>query len=120
MKKSEKIISLIKTLVPYIDGSSPGSSYSDMVNGLTRYLNTRSVVFKVEKLTITAGANKLYDRGLPIIVGTTNDPTYKNHWVVAYGFNSSYGLVKYFIVNNGWGQNGININIGYVDGTITI
>lgn len=30
------------------------------------------------------------------------------------------GLIDYFIVNNGWGQNGININAGYSDGTIVI
>lgn len=113
-------VALIKHLIKYIDGATPGANYYDMTSGLTNYLNTRNVIFRVQRLNIVEGANKLYDGKKPIIVGTLNHPTYKDHWVVGYGFNSSYGLVNYFIVNNGWGQNGININAGYVDGTIVI
>lgn len=114
-------VSLVKHLVNYIDNDDiEGSSYSDVVNGLTRYLSTKNVISRVQRLDIVNGASRLYDKKLPIIVGLANHPTYENHWVVGYGLHSVYGLIDYFIVNNGWGQNGININAEYSDGTIVI
>ena len=35
-------------------------------------------------------------------------PTYKNHWVTGYGYSDNFA-----VVNDGWGRNGIYINLSY-------
>ena len=61
----------------------------------------------------------------PVIVKTVNHPTYKNHWVTAYGYSeyrSTAPYTTYLIINNGWGDNGVKILIEnqsqYLDGQV--
>lgn len=113
-------VALTNYMIPYIDGSSPGSNYNDMVNGLNTYLRQRGVLAPAKILNVIQGADRMYTNRVPVIAGVTGHPTYEEHWVVAYGFRCNNALISYYIVNNGWGQNGINISPNYLDGGVPI
>lgn len=56
----------------------------------------------------------------PIIIGTTNHPTFGDHWIIGHGYFTSPVDGNYVIVNNGWGNNNVWIepSTTYLDGTI--
>lgn len=108
-------------MVPYIDGAPPyGSNYYDMVNGLNSYLRNQGLLAVAKILNVVQGADHMYTYRVPVIAGVPKHPTYQEHWVVAYGFRCNNALISYYIVNNGWGQNGINISSNYLDGAVPV
>lgn len=111
---------LTKKMISYIEPNGGGSNYTTVSNGINNYLASRGLVKNAKKINLTQGAEKIYNNDQPVIAGVTKHPTYKEHWVVAYGFTMSNLLVKSYTVNNGWGQNGIIINSQYLDGAICI
>lgn len=60
------------------------------------------------------------NRSRPIIIGTTNHPTFGDHWIIGHGYFTSPVDGNYVIVNNGWGNNNVWIepSTTYLDGTI--
>ncbi|MBQ3513212.1 MAG: C39 family peptidase [Lachnospiraceae bacterium] len=116
---------LIKALVPYIDGSSPGSTYGDIKYGMTQYMLKQSLIYKagyIQKTLISSPWDKITSTigdDLPIIVGLSSEPTYGEHWVVCTGYLISSDT-RYVYVNDGWGNTDVCINYNYVDGTVYI
>lgn len=112
----------VKYLKNYIDGSTPGSSYSDMKSGLNNYLSTRGFS---QTATILSTSNVLGPIGnnRPVIVGISGHPTYGNHWVIGYGYNryvEGTTTTYMIVVSNGWGSTGVYINRTYCDGGVKI
>lgn len=105
-------VTLIKHLVPYIDGDIPGSDQLDMYNGIMNYCNDQGVSHSVSLDYATAinvvGRVDTYQR--PFVLKLNGAPTYGNHWVTGYGYNISNGET-YVIVNDGWGDRDISINL---------
>lgn len=112
--------SLIALMQQYV--GSGGTTYSNMVNGLNNYFNTRPISnsanstssFSFSKVKTQINNNR------PIIIGTSNHPTFGNHWVIGHGYFTSTVDGNYVIVNNGWGDNNVWIepSTQYLDGTI--
>lgn len=111
---------LTNKLKSYIEPSKPGSNYTTLPSGLNKYLASRKLSKTSKKIILKEGAEKIYSQKRPVIAGVTKHPTYKEHWVVAYGFTMKNLLVQSYLVNNGWGQNGININVQYLDGAVCV
>ena len=103
-------IALIQHLVPYLN--DPGSTPSDVINGLEDYLDDRNinddVVFDYAGIGIIM--NVVLDSH-PYVLGVHNHPTYDEHWVTGYGYYST----NYAIVNDGWGSTNVYINLSYTD-----
>lgn len=101
---------LIKYIKPYIDGSVPGSYPGDIEIGMYNYLQSRGIsrTFTLDNCSLGyvvgfVASNKPY-------VVTINNSTYGQHVVAGYGYeyDSSNSFV---IVNDGWGNRGICINM---------
>ncbi len=106
---------LIKMLVPYIDGSTPGSTASDMVSGLNKYLGSRGLS-KSAKLLSKADIATPFSSNKPVLIDLDKHPTYKEHWVVGYGYNrykEGTTTFRMYIVVNGWGKTGVYIDEDY-------
>lgn len=60
-------------------------------------------------------------RKVPIILGLTQHPIYREHWTVAYGtyqimiVGYSTEIYYYYTVNDGWGRDGVQIAQSYTD-----
>ncbi|WP_295207348.1 hypothetical protein [Ruminococcus sp.] len=58
----------------------------------------------------------------PVIVGLSDHSIYKNHWVVAHGtqirYNGNTMIYKWYVVNDGWGNENVLINSSYSDGIV--
>lgn len=114
ISSSDEVL-LINYLVPYIDGSTPGSTPGELQTGITNYLRGRgiytSIYLDVLNMGIVAG---LVGNDRPFIAGLNNHPVYTNHWVTGYGYaGNSSG--SYIIVNDGWGASNVYINTIYTD-----
>ena len=82
-----------------------GTLSSDVVFGLNNYFNYRHVD---NEAYYTNGFNysllkRCINNSRPVIVELRGHSTYKNHWVVAYGYCEIRGNASYIIVNDGWG-----------------
>ncbi|ADL08757.1 C39 family peptidase [Thermosediminibacter oceani] len=101
---------LIDFMIPYIDGSEPGSSTSDLTNGLTAYLRVRNfsnTAISTSSYSFSTIKTKI-NNNRPIIIDTDNDPTYNEHWIIAHGYYvHGNNIDKYVIVNDGWGNNDV-------------
>lgn len=111
---------LINHLVPYIEGTSMGSTPEELKNGLNDYLDDQNIInpANLYSYSISRIKSKI-DSDRPIIVDLNNHSTYNEHWVVAHGYNIVDKIILpdivTVIVNDGWGNNDINIdpaNIG--------
>lgn len=112
--------SLIDLLIPYIDGDTPGSTYIDIKNGLNWYLRWkgRSDVYVANCIADVSFSSykSIIDSGRPAVVTVYDAPTYGDHGVVGYGYETykrnttTYCL---YVVNDGWGNNNIFINADY-------
>ncbi|MDS0527840.1 DUF3800 domain-containing protein [Clostridium sp. SHJSY1] len=122
----------IKSIVPYVDGDSPGSNQNELKSGLKKYLTER-VGFKgdVSLYDLSSGpaaeahgVDKLKS-GLPFILGLhqASGNQYGDHWVVAIGFahtaeNDSIPVL--YKVINGWGSNEAYVNVAWTDYMVAI
>ncbi len=106
---------LIKMLVPYIDGFTPGSTSNDMVSGLNLYLASRGLSRNAQLLS-KANIATPFSSDKPVLIDLDNHPTYGEHWVVGYGYNryqDGATTFKMYIVVNGWGNSGVYIDEDY-------
>ena len=116
-------IKLIQYLRPYIDGSQPGSTTSDVVVGLYIYLDSRGLSQQYSSSSVVGFTYAQYTyvirQDKPAIVGLANHPNLGNHWVVGHGYTIR-GSAKYLEINDGHGAIGVVINMDYVDDLIYI
>ena len=57
----------------------------------------------------------------PPIIGLNEKSRYGNHWVVGEGvrtYDVSGNSKVYYVVNDGWGKNGVEVAKKYVDCTV--
>ena len=112
--------SLITLMQIYV--GTGGTYYYQLVNGLNNYFNDRGVSntaykgspYSFSRVKSSINANR------PIIVGTSNHPTFGNHWIIAHGYYQGDYSNDYIIVNNGWGSNSVWVQSSttYFDGTV--
>lgn len=108
-------ILLINHLIPYIDGSNPGSLPGQVVSGLTTYLTMQGVNSTVRlEISNPSWIFSCVSNNKPYILGLYNHPTYNNHWVTGYGYSNT-GTSYFAIVNDGHGNSEIYINTNYTD-----
>lgn len=84
--ESSNGISLIEHLVPFIDGTVPGSTMADALNGLNGYLNDQAFLG-----TANSTSNYILSKGAAMI-DLTDKSSYGQHWVVAYGIRQYYNI----------------------------
>lgn len=111
---------LISLMQQYVGAG--GTGYSNLVNGLNRYMSSRGVGNSCAR---TNGFNfgmvaRSINMKRPAIVGTVNHSTFGDHWIIAHGYFQSAVNGNYVIVNNGWGQNNVWVRENYtnLDGVI--
>lgn len=119
---------LINLLVDSYIGIS--TDYSRMITGLNKYLSDRKIISRFHETkgknsaTVYSTVKTYIKNDKPLIVGLTNHPKYKEHWVVGIGYSTVYSKILGYgyvvIINDGWGNTGIRINNSYVDGCIYI
>lgn len=104
---------LIEHFIPWIDSSGTGSYVGDVLNGMNKFLAENNM--KSKNVTSVNGADGLLSyivgrvsNNYPYILDIKGHPTYKNHWVTGYGYSDNFA-----VVNDGWGRNGIYINLSY-------
>jgi len=121
-----------KALINYLTDTylGTGTNYAQLTKGLNKYLkeNCGSIRNSFSKTTgknSTSVYNKIVnyitDKDKPVIVGLTAHPKYSEHWVVGTGYSTtknSSNTVRVVIVNDGWGNTNVSINLSYVDGCI--
>lgn len=114
--ESSNGISLIKYLTPYIDGSVPGSTATDLLHGLQEYINQQGINKQLSLYSWNASKFKqAISQNIPVLLDLDKEPTYNEHWVVASGYYvyQSPGI-SFVIVNDGWGSTGVYINPSYI------
>lgn len=104
---------LVEHFIPWIDSSGTGSYVGDVLNGMRKFLAENNMSNK--SVTSINGADGLLSyivgrvsNNHPYVLDIKGHPTYKNHWVTGYGYSDNFA-----IVNDGWGRNGIYINLSY-------
>lgn len=111
---------LIALMQQYV--GSGGTTYNNLKNGLNNYFNARSVNNSATATTSFSFSRvkTQINQNRPIIIGTTNHPTFGEHWIIGHGYFTSPVDGDYVIVNNGWGSNDVWIepSTTYLDGTI--
>ncbi|OLR56915.1 hypothetical protein BHK98_02765 [Hornefia porci] len=105
------------------------TDYDKLQKGGSKYLSDRKTK---TKLTNKTGLNskEVYSTikgkikaNRPLVVGLTGHKKYGDHWVVGTGYKKikkSGKIRSYIIVNDGWGNTNININLKYVDGCVRV
>lgn len=134
--ESSSGITLIKHLVPYIDGLNPGSTMNDAFNGLNNYLSSRG-------FSKTARKESRYSLNLnygPAMLDLGNNGSYGEHWVVAYGYRKYTDIALYNVLSevsenfnlgipnatesyliyvvDGHGNKGVLIDLKYIEGAL--
>jgi hypothetical protein len=105
-------VNFIKKLTNYIPLSSSAYNVYGGIESFENDYGVSNLYLSIEyaqigQIVSAVNANK------PFVLGVANHPTYKNHWVCGYGYYS--GNNDYATVNDGWGNTGIDINLGYCD-----
>ena len=111
----DKGVVLCKYLISYIDDNwYEGSDPIDVVNGIQKFLKEQGISYypTTELATISMIYSRVASFNRPYILLLSGAPTYGNHWVTGYGYeDNSNG--SFAIVNNGWGNREIYINLVY-------
>ncbi|OBZ34740.1 hypothetical protein C7960_1298 [Methanohalophilus euhalobius] len=101
----------------YIDNS--GTYAWQLRNGLNSYIEDRNLANEYSAYAIAFDYSKLMsliDDDKPVDVSTNNHPTFDDHWIIAHGYfvqDVPYVVPQpYIVVNNGWGDNNINVLVG--------
>ena len=102
-----------------------GTDYNRLSKKGSLYLKNQKLKKKLTN-TYDVASSKIYKRikgyiksNRPLIVGLLNHKKYGNHWVVGTGYKTVKfkKKTKYIvIVNDGWGNRNVNINMSYIDG----
>lgn len=116
----EYFSTLLKPHVEDID-SSYGSTTSELQRGANWYFSYRGINSQYSATalynTTFSRYRAIIDTNRPVIVDLNAHPTYKEHWVVGYGYyyQSSGSAERCLIIaNDGWGNNGREISYKYV------
>lgn len=104
--------SLIKHLVPYIDGENPGSKPGEVYSGIQDYCTDQKISHSggLEAVSSDYIIGRVSSDGVPYIMGLRASSSYGAHWVTGYGYTLS-GSTCYAIVNDGHGKTDVSINI---------
>lgn len=104
--------SLIKHLVPYIDGENPGSKPGEVYSGIQDYCADQKISHSggLEAVSADYIIGRVSSDGVPYIMGLRASSSYGAHWVTGYGYTLS-GSTCYAIVNDGHGRTDVSINI---------
>lgn len=115
-----------------IGDKGKGSMYWDVRNGINKYLksigkkeNCRYITRLNLTNTVISKIKDHINHKRPCIVGLSSEPVYGNHWVVAIGYATYYGInghsrayVNFVKINDGLGesfsQNVVYVNYKYV------
>ena len=77
------------------------------MNGLFQDIGLQNSFFAIADSNLsTLKLKNSIQNNYPVLVGTTNHPTFNNHWLIAYGYHIISGL-HYFEMNDGWGKNDV-------------
>lgn len=117
-----------ETLRKIIEPQKIGTNYEELTSGIEKAYKQVTSLTSLETVTRRSGdywgmtyynVNAL---NTPVIAGLANHPIYKGHWVVAYGtklrYNGNKIIYKWYIVNDGWGNDNVVINSNYCDGIV--
>lgn len=114
---------LRQRIEPNQNGTSPEELFDGLINNLEYVSNKTGMTVTMNDQIDPWGETRyiIITQKCPVIIDLTEDaPTYKNHWVVAYGTVACYynnKLVdKLFEINDGWGNNNKRINHKYTEG----
>lgn len=120
-------VALIKLLTNKYLGK--GTNYDELQNGGSKYLSARKTNTKLTKKTglnsqtVYSTIKKKIQTNRPLVVGLLGHKKYGNHWVVGTGYKKtkkSDKIRSYIVVNDGWGNTNVNINLKYVDGCVRV
>lgn len=118
------LTNLLKT---YIEPSGGGSTASELKSGMNKYLKSISLAQNVDYVTVynilTRPEDKMEEyinSGRPCIVGTWQELTYSDHWVVAIGYIRTSTTNAFVKVNDGWGDDKVKISCEYIDTAVYI
>lgn len=105
-------ITLIDHLRPYIDGTTPGSTTGEVYTGILSYCSDQGVFHNAGYAAVSLAyvSGRVDSFGTPYILGVSTSPTYVKHWVTGYGYSTSGGS-SFAIVNDGWGNTNVSINL---------
>lgn len=119
--------------ISIIEPDGQGSTITSLTEGLNTHLATQkaSARYKYSKVasirevlgynTVQKDVENSLEKNYPTILGLYKEPTYGNHWVVSEGIRTYKVNDKekiYYVVNDGWGNNGVEIAKNYIDCTI--
>lgn len=119
--------------IELIEPEHKGSTLTMLVNGINTHMENQKLTarYKSHKLaslgeiigynTVQNTVEKSIKKNYPPIIGLSNEPKYNNHWVVGEGVHTYDELGKskvYYVVNDGWGNNGVEIAKKYIDCTV--
>lgn len=106
---------LISLMQKYVGYGFTG--YSDLKKGLNRYFRDKGINNSVVSLDYFRYSRLVsrIDRNRPVIVGASSDSYYGAHWIIAHGYaeinNGNVENTKYIIVNDGYKNNDVWLNI---------
>ena len=128
-KSQRKLVERYKRL---IGDEGKGSMYWDVRNGINKHLksvgkkeNCRYITRLNLAYTVISKIKDRINHKRPCIVGLSSEPIYGNHWAVAIGYATYYGIngrsrgyVNFVKINDGLGesfsQNVVYVNYKYV------
>lgn len=111
---------LIKYLVPYIEGSERGSYAIDVESGLETYMYIQGISNAAISQTYNYNTVKSkINANRPVLILINNHPGLGDHWIVAHGYKKGYydsSLLNFttIIVNDGHGNNNISVDPCYM------
>lgn len=108
-------------LLPHVDtDGQPGTSNSELSNGANWYFAYRGISKTYHSIQVFNVSfdyyRSLIEKDRPIMIAIYSHPTYKNHWIVGYGYYyQSYGsnVRRMILANDGWGNSYREINFDY-------
>lgn len=112
----------VKYLVPYINPYNRGATIAEIKSGLNKYLKDRGLsqtatILASSEVQLPIGSNR------PVIIGVKGHSKYKDHAMVAYGYNrysEGTSTIYMLMVVDGWGSTGVYVDRDYCIGGVKI
>lgn len=120
-------------LIQIIEPKHEGSTLKALTDGLNKHMKNQNLTarYKSQKLaslgeifghnTVQKTIETSLNNDYPPIIGLNEKSRYGNHWVVGEGvrtYDVSGNSKVYYVVNDGWGNNGVEIAKKYIDCTV--
>lgn len=111
LESSDGVV-LIDHLRGYIEGNTSGSTVGEVYGGIVAYCADQGVGYdgSYDVVNVSYVVGRVDTYGTPFVLGLHNHPKYKNHWVTGYGY-SLRSSGDFAIVNDGWGDRDVEINL---------